>query len=127
MLSILTQFLSNRSQHIILDGSAEWCSVADTHIILLTVKSVVPVFELGVCLRVTLLIVDLWQYCVCCKRSGVTRRTLPGLYVPVRITCGALVAPQVIQNHAVPQDSLQNHAIQQDFYSTLSVPLERSC
>ena len=30
----------------------------------------------GVCLIATLLIVDLWQYCVCCIRSGGTRCTL---------------------------------------------------
>ena len=35
------------------------------------VQSVVPGFQLGVCLSVALLIVGLWQYCVCCIRSGV--------------------------------------------------------
>ena len=41
-----------------------------------TVQSVVPGFLLGVSMSVTLLIVDLCQYCVCCIRSGVTRCTL---------------------------------------------------
>ena len=43
-------------------------------------------------------IVDLWQCCVCCTRSGVTRSThfvalyLHVPYVPVRVTRGALIA-----------------------------------
>ena len=41
-----------------------------------TVQSVVPGFLLGMCLSVTLIIVDLWQYCVCCIRSDVTRYIL---------------------------------------------------
>ena len=64
-----------------------------------TVQSVVPCYYLGVCLSVTLLIVDLLQFCVCCIRSGVTRCTHLKMlhldrtvYVPVRVTRGALVA-----------------------------------
>ena len=58
----------------------------------LTVMSVVPGFLLGVCLSLTLLIVDLWQYCVCCIRSDVTWCSL--LMVPYldRITRRALFA-----------------------------------
>ena len=41
-----------------------------------TVQSVVLGFQLGMCLSVTLLIVDPWQYCVCFIRSGVIRCTL---------------------------------------------------
>ena len=41
-----------------------------------TVQSVVPVFLPGLCLSVTMHIVDLWQYFVCCTRSGVTQCTL---------------------------------------------------
>ena len=41
-----------------------------------TEQSVVPSFELGVCLNVTFLIVDLWQSCVCFIRSGLTLCTL---------------------------------------------------
>ena len=40
------------------------------------VQSVVPGLSLGVCLSVTLLIVDPWQSCVCFIRSGVTQCTL---------------------------------------------------
>ena len=50
-----------------------------------TMQSVVPSFSLGVWLSVTLLIIDLWQYCVCCIRSGVTRCIL--LMVLSRIVC----------------------------------------
>ena len=62
-----------------------------------TVQSAVPGFKLGVCLSVTLLIVDPWQSCVCFIRSGVTQCTLlngalPGPYVSVRVTRSALVA-----------------------------------
>ena len=40
---------------------------------------------------VTLLIVDPWQYCVCCIRSGVTRCTLfMVLYVDCMCQCGLL-------------------------------------
>ena len=52
---------------------------------------------MGVCLSVTLHIVELWQYYVCCTRSGATRCTplygaLPVPYVPVRVTRGAAIA-----------------------------------
>ena len=35
----------------------------------------VPAFQLVACLTVNFPIVDLWQCCVCCTRSGVTRCT----------------------------------------------------
>ena len=38
-----------------------------------TTQSVVPAFQLVACLTVIFSIVDLWQCCVCCTRSGVTR------------------------------------------------------
>ena len=47
--------------------SEVWCSVSDTHVQLLD-----PVLT---ALSVTLLIVYLLQFCVCCIRSGVTRCT----------------------------------------------------
>ena len=49
---------------------------------------------------------------------------LPGPYVPVRITRGALVAHRYTYLCAT---SLQNLAVQQNFWSSLSVPLEWSC
>ena len=41
-----------------------------------TMQSGVPGFKLGVCLSVTLFIVDPWQSCVCFIRSGVIQCTL---------------------------------------------------
>ena len=45
--------------------------------------------------------------------------TLPGPYVPVRVTRGALVTSVYLC-----ATSLQNLAVSQDFYSPLSVPLD---
>ena len=56
--------------------SAVWCSAADTHLKLLNRAVSVARFLLGVCLNVTLLIVDLFQSFVCCITSGITRCTL---------------------------------------------------
>ena len=53
--------------------SAVWCSAADTHLRLLDRVVSGASFLTGVCLSVNLHIVDLWQYYVCCTRSGVTR------------------------------------------------------
>ena len=54
-----------------------------------TVQSVVPSFLLGVCLSMTLLIVDQWRSCVCFTRSGVTRCTLlMVLYLDRMCQCG---------------------------------------
>ena len=78
---------------------------------------------LRVCLSVTVLIVDLLQFFVCCIRSGVTRcthlnDTLPGPYVPERITRGALVAHRY--TYAPPRCIA-------GLCSPLSDPLEWSC
>ena len=49
--------------------SAVWCSAADTHLKLLDSVVIGACFLTGnICLSVTLLIVDRWQYCVCCIR-----------------------------------------------------------
>ena len=56
--------------------SAVWCSAADTHLRLLDRVVSCASFLTGVCLRVTLHIVDLFQYYVCFTRSGVSRCTL---------------------------------------------------
>ena len=52
----------------------EYC--ADTHLKLLNCSVSGALFFTGVCLIVTLLIVDLWLYCACWIRPGVTRCTL---------------------------------------------------
>ena len=54
-------------------------------------------FLTGVCVSMKLLNVDLWQYRVCCIRSGVIRCTLfmvplPGPNVPVLVTHSAMVS-----------------------------------
>ena len=54
--------------------SAAWCSAADTHLKLLD-RVVGGARFLGVCLSVTLPIVDLLQFFASCLRSGVTRCT----------------------------------------------------
>ena len=54
-----------------------------------TVQSVVPGFYLGVCLSVTLVIVDPWQSFVCFIRSGVKRcALLMVLYLDRMCQCG---------------------------------------
>ena len=68
--------------------STVWCTAADTHLKLLDL-AVSGARFLGVCLSVTLLIVDPWQYCVCCIRSGVTLCTLlMVLYLDRMCQCG---------------------------------------
>ena len=57
-------------------SSAVWCSAADTHLKLLDRVVSGASFLAGVCLSVTLHIVHLWQYYLCCTRSGVIRCTL---------------------------------------------------
>ena len=57
-------------------SSAVWCSTADTHLKLLDLVVSGASLLTGVCLSVTLHIVDLWQYYVCCTRSGVIRCTI---------------------------------------------------
>ena len=69
-------------------------------------------------MSVTLLIIDLLQFCVYPLNDA-----LPGAYVPVRVTCGVPGRTSVY----LCATSLQNHAVPYDFYSPLSVPLERSC
>ena len=56
--------------------SAVYCSAAYTHPELLDRAVSGARFLAGGCLSVALFIVDLWQYCVCCKTSGVTRCTV---------------------------------------------------
>ena len=82
---------------------------------------------LGVCLWVTMFIVDLWRYFVSRIRSGVTRCTLlMVLYVDRICQCGlrevlwSYIGTLMRRVAAEPRRQL-------DFYSPLGVPLERSC
>ena len=82
----------------------------------------VPGFSLGLCLSVTFLIVDPWQYCVCFIRSGVTRCTLlKVLYLTVCASAGYTRCSRGTSVHLCTV-SLQNLAVQQDLGS-LSVSL----
>ena len=73
--------------------------------------------------------------CVSCTRSGVTRCTLlMVLYLDRMWQCGirsvlwCTSVYSVLWLHiGMCAASLLNHAVPQDFYSSLSVPLERSC
>ena len=55
---------------------AVWCPAAETRLKLQDPAVSAARFLPGGYLSVILLIVDLWQYCVCCIISGVTRCTL---------------------------------------------------
>ena len=56
--------------------SAVWCSAGDTHLKLLDGAISFARFLTWV----TLLIVDLWQFCVCCMRSGIVYGLLYLIY-----------------------------------------------
>ena len=82
--------------------SAVWYSAAETHLKLLDRAVSGAQFLTGVCLSVTFLIVDPWQFCVCFIGSGVTRCTLlmvlyldrmcqPRLYAVLWLHLGSLM------------------------------------
>ena len=78
--------------------SAVWCSAADTYL-KLPDRAVSGVRSyLGVRLSVKLLIIDLFQVCVCCTSKircnpmHPRNDAQPGPYVPVQVTRRALVA-----------------------------------
>ena len=91
-----------------------------------TVQSVVPGFQLGVWLSVTLLIIDPWQSCVCFIRSGVTRCTLLMVLYLTICANGSYTRCSGRTSVNLCTSSLQNLAVQQNFYSSFGVPLERS-
>ena len=73
---------------------AVWCSAFDTHHKLLDHAVSGTQFLTGVCLIVTLLIVDPWQSFVSFIRSGVTQCTLlMVLYLDLRCQCRLHVVP----------------------------------
>ena len=109
--------------------SAVWCSAADTHLKLLN-RAVcgarfltVWVFEYDIAHRRSVAVLCM-LYKIRCNPMQALNCALHGPYVPVLVTCGALVAHRYTYLYTA---SLQNIAVQQDFYSTLGVPLERSC
>ena len=91
-----------------------------------TEQSVVLSFQLGVCLSVTFLIVDPWQSCVCCIRSGVTQCTLlMVLYLDCTCQCELHA---VLWSHigALMHRLDVEPCSTADFHSLLGVLLERS-
>ena len=78
------------------------------------------------CLNVTLHVVDLWQYYVCCIRSGVIRCTLPMVHCLYHMyqwgytRCIGFIV-------YLCASTLQNVAVSQDFYSLPIISVERSC
>ena len=81
------------------------------------VWSVVLVFQQGVCLNVTLHIVDLWQYYVCCIRSGAIRS-----HGSVGVTRGVLVSHRY--TNAPPRCRTSQH---RRTLSSVSVSVELCC
>ena len=107
--------------------SAVWCSAADTHLKLLDYAVSGRCVLTGVCLSVTLFIVNLLHICVDCIRSGVTRCTcLMMRYLDVCASTGYTRCPGRTSVYLCAV-SLQNLAVPHDFFSPLSILLERSC
>ena len=108
--------------------SAVWCSATDTHLKLLD-RAVSGarfqtggLFECDIAHRRSMVVLCMLykiRYNPVHPLSG----ALPGPYVPVRVTRGALVPHRYTSAPAC----CKNLAVQQDFYSCLSVSLERSC
>ena len=105
--------------------SAVWCSGAATHLEQLDRVVSDASFLTGVCLSVTLHIIDLWQYYVCCTRSCVTRCTLFMVVFMCRICrCGlhAALWSHIGSLMRLLAAELRSRA---DFYSLFSISLER--
>ena len=104
--------------------SAVWCSAADTHLKLLD-RAVSDaqfltggVFEYDISHHQSVAVLCM-LYNIRCNLMHPLYGALPGPYVPVRVTRGALVAHWLICTAL-----LQNLAVQHDFYSLFGVPLE---
>ena len=81
------------------------------------------------CLTVIFPIVDLWQCCVCCTRSGVTRSThFVALYLCLVCQSGlhAVLWSLAHRYTFAPPRCRINLTVSQDFYSPLSISLEWS-
>ena len=106
--------------------SAVWCSAADTYLRLL--DSAISgarfltggVFQCDIPHRRSVAVLCM-QYKIGCGPVHPLNCALPGPHVPVRVTRGALVA------HRYTVLCFALLAAESHFYSSLSVPLERSC
>ena len=111
------------------NDSAVWCSAADTNLKLLDrVVSGGGFLTGGVfqTFSVTLLIVGsvaVLLYKIRCNPMHPRYGALPGLYVPVLVTRGALVAHRYTYSIHI----LQNFAVSPDLDFLLSVPVDRYC
>ena len=89
--------------------SPVWCSAANTHLKQLDRVVSGGSFITMVCLSGTLHIVDLWQYYVCCTRSGVTGCTI--FMVLFLCRCGLHAALWSLIGIHLCASSLQNLAV----------------
>ena len=102
--------------------SAVWCLAADTHLKLVDRVVSGARFLTGVCLSVTLLIVDLRLYCVFCIRSGVTPCTLVMVLYLCRMCQSGFTRCSGRKSVYLCASSLQRIAVPQDLNFLLSVP-----
>ena len=108
--------------------SAVWCSAADTHLKLPNRPVsgarflIGGVFECDISHRRSVAVLCM-LYKIRCNPVHPLNGALSGPYVPVRVTRACSGRTSVHLCTA----SLKNLAVQQDFYSSLGVPLERSC
>ena len=111
-------------------GSAVWCSAADTHIKLLDREVsgarflTEGVFECDIAHSRSVAVLCL-LYKIRYNPTYPLNGALPGSYMPVLVTLGALVAHRY--TYAPPRCRTSQHGIRQDFCSPVSLPLERSC
>ena len=98
--------------------SAVWCSAGDTHLRLLDRIVSGATFLTGG--------IALWQYYVCCTRSGVTRCTLFVVLFLCRICRWGFTRRCDRTSVHLCASSLQNLAVSRDFYSLVSISVERS-
>ena len=105
---------------------AVWCSAADTHLKLLYRVVSGESFSTGLCLSLSMHIVDLWQYYVCWRRWGVTWCILFIVLFLSRVCrCvlnAVLWAHIGTLNYAPPRCRT---GVPQDIYSHVSVSVER--
>ena len=105
-----------------------WCSAVDTHLKLLD-RAVSGArfltdgaFECDIAHRWSVAVLCM-LYKIRCNKMHPLSDALPGPYVSVRVTCGALIAHRYTS--CICATSLQNLAVPHAFFSTLSVSLER--
>ena len=100
-----------------------WCWAADTSLKLLDRAVSGGRFLTGGVFECDFLIIDLWQYCVCCIRSGVTRCTLlMVLYQDRMCQCGVTRSALVAHRYTYARPSYRTSQYRKTFIN-LSVSL----